>query len=91
MYYRAGAFKGNPVRTPEMTRLGSGILALTSKHLYFASAQKKFKIPFSKLISIEPYSDGIGVQKDGVTAKPQIFKNIDGWFVHNAISNLTQM
>ena len=38
---------------------------------------------------MDPYQDGIGLQKDGATAKPQIFKNIDGWFTYNAISNLT--
>jgi hypothetical protein len=38
---------------------------------------------------MDPYEDGIGLQKDGATAKPLIFKNIDGWFTYNAISNLT--
>ena len=91
VYYRTSSFKGRPVQISEMKYIGTGILALTTKHIYFGSPEKKIKIPINKLVSIEPYEDGIGLQKDGVTAKPQIFKNIDGWFAHNAISNLSQM
>ncbi|QTY27793.1 hypothetical protein [Flavobacterium sp. CS20] len=91
VYYRTSSFKGRPVQISEMKYIGTGLLALTTKHIYFGSPEKKIKIPINKLVSIEPYEDGIGLQKDGVTAKPQIFKNIDGWFAHNAISNLSQM
>lgn len=91
VYYRAGAFKGKPVKYEEMKHIGNGILALTTKHIYFSYPNKSFKIPFNKIIALEPYENGIGVQKDGVTAKPQVFKNLDGWFAHNAISNLSQL
>lgn len=91
VYYRTSSFKGRPVQISEMKYIGTGLLALTTKHIYFGSPEKKIKIPINKLVSIEPYEDGIGLQKDGVTAKPQIFKNIDGWFAHNVISNLSQM
>jgi hypothetical protein len=64
------------------------MLALTNKHLYFSSGLKSFRIKYEKIISIDPYSDGIGITKDGVTAKPQIFKNIDGWFIYNYIQNI---
>jgi hypothetical protein len=37
------------------------------------------------------YSDGIGLQKDGVSAKPQIFKGLDKWFTYNVISNLKNL
>jgi hypothetical protein len=90
VYYRASAFKGRPVQISEMKYIGTGILALTTKHVYFGSPEKKVKIPFNKLISIEPYEDGIGLHKDGVSAKHQVFKNIDGWFTQNAITNLNQ-
>ena len=90
VYYRASAFKGKPVQISEMKYIGTGILALTTKHVYFGSPEKKVKIPFNKLISIEPYEDGIGLHKDGVSAKHQVFRNIDGWFTQNAITNLNQ-
>ena len=91
LYYRTGGFKGNPVSTEQMTILGNGMLALTNRNLYFASPTKNLKTPYNKLISITPYSDGIGLQKDGASSKPQIFKGIDGWFTYNLISNLNKL
>lgn len=91
VYYRTGSFKGNPVVSEHAVLLGTGIIAFTNKNLYFGSVSKTFKIPYNKLISITPYSDGIGLQKDGASAKPQIFKPLDGWFAYNVISNLTKL
>jgi hypothetical protein len=88
LYYRTGSFKGHPVRVDEMTHIDRGIIALTSKHLYFGSSAKNFKVPFNKLVTLEPFEDGIGLQKDGASTKPQIFKGLDGWFAFNVISNL---
>lgn len=89
VYYRTGGFKGNPVKVSEMKYIGTGLFALTNKHVYFSSPTKNFRVQLSKIITMDPYEDGIGLQKEGVTAKPQVFKNLDGWFVYNGISNLT--
>ncbi len=91
LYYRTGSFKGHPVISEHSVLLGTGIIALTNKNLYFGSNSKTFKTPYSKLISITPYSDGIGMQKDGASAKPQIFKPLDGWFAYNLITNLSKL
>jgi len=91
VYYRANSFKGYPVKEQEMKYIDSGIFALTSKHVYFYSSNKTFKIPFGKIITIQPYEDGIGLQKDGASSKPQVFKGIDGWFVFNIVNNLNQI
>jgi len=88
VYYRTGGFKGNPAKTDEMKYIDTGIFGLTNKHVYFASSTKNIRIPLAKIITINPYEDAVGLQKDGTTARPQVFKNIDGWFVFNAISNL---
>lgn len=88
VYYRTGHFKGNPITTTQMTLIADGMFALTNKNIYFASTSKNFKTPYSKLISLTQYSDGIGLQKDGVSAKPQVFKGLDGWFTYNVILNL---
>jgi hypothetical protein len=90
LYYRTGSFRGHPVKIEEMKYIDTGLFALTNKHVYFASSSKNFRTPYNKIITIDPYEDGIGIQKDGATAKPQVFKNIDGWFTYNAISNLNQ-
>ena len=91
LYYRTGSFKGNPVTSEHSVLLGTGILAITNKNLFFSSSSKTFKTSLLKLISLTPYTDGIGVQKDGVSAKPQIFKPLDGSFAYNLISNLSKL
>lgn len=89
VYYKTGEFKGNPVKIQEMKFIGTGLFALTNKHVYFSCPTKNLRLPLNKIITMDPYEDGIGLQKDGVTAKPQVFKNLDGWFTYNAMSNLT--
>ncbi|WP_299247267.1 hypothetical protein [uncultured Lacinutrix sp.] len=90
VYYRTSSFKGHPVKTMNTVPIASGMVALTNKHIYFSSGIKNFRINFNKIITIEPYSDGIGITKDGVTSKPQVFKNLDGWFCYNFIKNISE-
>jgi len=91
IYYRTSSFKGNPVLTNELKYISTGILAFTNKHVWFSSDLKSFKIPYSKLITVEPFENGCGLLKDGVSAKPQIFSNIDGWFTYNLVSNMVSL
>ncbi len=88
VYYRTGAFKGNPVSIQETKCAGIGLVALTNKHIFFASSLKNFKIPYSKIVVINPYKDGIDIQKDGANTKPLLLKGVDGWFAYNIITNL---
>lgn len=91
LYYRTGSFKGNPVKIEEMKYISRGLVALTNKQIFFASSAKNFKVPYNKIVTIDPYEDGVGLQKDGTNTKPQVFKGLDGWFTYNLISNLNQM
>lgn len=88
VYYRTGGFKGHPVETTVMQRVGVGSVCLTDKNLYFSSPEKSLKIPYSKILSVESYSNGVGLQKDGVNDKPIFLENINSWFVYNVIANL---
>lgn len=90
VYYRTSAFKGRPVQTENLHFIGNGTVGITTKHIYFKSTMKSFRIAYSKIVTMDPYEDGIGITKDGVRAKPQIFKGLDGWFTYNAIANLNQ-
>lgn len=87
VYYRAGGFRGNPVPTTTAVNLGQGLLAVTDKHIYFAGT-KIFRIRYDRIVSFTPYDDGIGIQRDAQTAKPQVFITGDGWFVYNLVTNL---
>lgn len=91
VYYRVGGFRGDPVRTQATVHADTGILAVTNKHIYFGGSRKSFKISFDKIVSFDAHSDGVGVQRDALTAKPQSFVTGDGWFTYNLLMNLAQM
>lgn len=91
VYYRNSAFKGERIQTSETVRADTGLLGVTNKHIYFAGPVKRFRIAYNKIVCFEPFSDGIGVQRDAQTAKPQSFQTGDGWFAYNLITNLAQM
>ena len=87
VYYRVGQFKGNPVQSTQIVSVAQGILAVTNKHLYFSGQTKSLKIRYDKIIAFQPYSDAIGISRDGVV-KPDIFATDDNWFAYNLITNL---
>ena len=86
VYYRTGAFKGHPVEVEKMKPLGRGMLAVTTKHIYFASSKTSFKIPIPKLVAIQAYDNGLQIQKDGVRSKPILLSGLDVWFASNLLS-----
>jgi len=91
VYYRAGAFKGHSVERTERVSVGKGLLALSNKHVLFSCADKTLRIPYSKIVSFQPFSDGIAIMRDAASAKPQVFVTGDGWFTYNLASNLSQI
>jgi hypothetical protein len=36
-----------------------------------------------KIEMIQPFQDGVGIQRDAQTAPPQLFITGDGWFTYN--------
>ncbi|MGI5912097.1 MAG: hypothetical protein ACOX6E_05915 [Syntrophomonadaceae bacterium] len=88
VYFRTGGFKGRPVETTERVHMGTGIMAVTNKHIYFTSSQKTFRVRLDKIVSFMHFSDGVGIQRDAATAKPQYFITGDGWFTYNLLMNV---
>lgn len=88
VYYHTGGFRSRSEETTYMERIGVGSVCLTDKHLYFHYPEKTLKIPFSKIVALEPYSNGLGVQKGSDRDKPIFFENLNSWFCYNVISNL---
>jgi hypothetical protein len=91
VYYRTGGFKGHPVQTLETVHIDTGLFCVTNKHLYFGGTNKNFRIKYDKIVSFTPYSNGIGIQRDAATAKPQSFITNDGWFTNNLIVNVAKL
>ena len=74
LYYSPRQFRSRPIEWEETVHADTGLLGLTTKHLYFAGARKKFRVRYDKIVSFEPYSDGFGIMRDALTAKPQAFR-----------------
>jgi len=91
VYYRVGAFKGHSVENTERVHVDTGLVVITTKNIYFAGPRKSVRIPYTKIVSFEPFDDGIGLMRDAATAKPQIFVTGDGWFTYNLVTNLSKL
>ena len=87
VYVRKSAFRGRPVSKSELEFVDSGLLGVTTKHIYFNGSQERFRVRFDKVVSFDPYSDGVGFMRDGVRAKPEVFSGSDGWFLYNLLTN----
>ena len=90
IYHRSGTFKGYPVKVDEMKHICPGSLSITNKHIYFSSSHKTFTIPFNKIVACDPYEDAVGIHIEKMSAKPQVFKDLDGWFIYNLLTNLNR-
>ena len=91
VYFSTSSFRGHPVETTRTIHADTGALGLTNKHLYFAGSSKSFRIRLDKIVSFEPFEDGIGVFRDAASAKLQTFANDDGWFTYNLAVNANQV
>jgi hypothetical protein len=91
LYYRTGAFEGHQIDRTERVHLDRGLVAVTTKNIYFSGSVKSFRVPFQKIVSFQSFSDGIGVVRDASNAKPQTFVTGDGWFTYNLVTNLSKL
>lgn len=85
---KSGTFKGTPVDVEEMKKICQGAMTLSNKQVYFSSPFRNFTIPYPKIKAIDPYEDAIGILVANMSATPQIYKGMDGWFIYNLIHNL---
>ena len=84
--YRTGGFKGHPVETSYMENMGVGSLYITNKNIIFMGQTRSVKVPYTKIIGINPYSDGMEVQRDGNNVKRLVFQGFDCSFVLNVLT-----
>lgn len=85
IYYRPSTGRMKPMEHSYMNLEGTGKLFVTNKHLIFNSPTKGVKIPYTKIIGVTPYSDGMELNRDG-NAKRIILQGFDSWFVMNLLS-----
>lgn len=90
VYYSPRTFSSQTHEWEETIHVDTGLLGVTTKHLYFHGARKRFRVRFDRIVSFEPYNDGIGIMRDALSAKPQSFVTGDGWFIYNLVTNLAE-
>ncbi len=90
VYVRPGAFRGRAIEKTEMERTDHGILGITTKHIYFNGGDKSFRVRLDRIVSFEPYADGLGIMRDTARAVPEAFTMDahDAWFAINLIDAL---
>ena len=90
VYYRTGATRGRTVTSRSMEVVDSGIMGVTTKHIYWAGQRgfgesQSFRIRLNRIVSLEAYRDGIGIMRDLQRAKPEAFSGFDGSFATNLV------
>lgn len=89
--YHTGGSRIKPIEHTFMDNKGTGTLYITNKHIIFQSPTAAQKVPYSKMIGVTPYSDGIEVHRDGANAKRLTFQGFDSWFLMNVISQIANL
>lgn len=91
MTYRTGSFKGRPVERSHMECIGNGSLVITNKNFFFHCPTASVKIPYSKLVGVTPYSDGLEVHKEEAKPKRTVFQGFDAWFPMNVLGQVNNI
>lgn len=89
--YRTGSFKGRPIERSHMESIGIGSLVVTNKNFFFHCATASFKIPYSKLVGVTPYADGLELHKDEAKPKRRVFQGFDAWFIMNVLNQVNNI
>lgn len=74
IYYRAGSVQVQRITTEQLLEIDFGMVYVTNKRIIFVGNKKNTNIHLSKILSVTPYSDGVGIEKD--SGKSPIFRVI---------------
>ena len=87
VYWRVGKAAAQRVTTEAIRDLGSGVVFITSHHLYYHVGNKSERIKHDKIFNIAKYSDAVVVHREGASKKPLVLKTDDTWFLANILQN----
>lgn len=90
IYLKTSELSIKVIQDEETVHVDTGIMAVTTKHIYFVGPSKSIRINYNDIITIKHYSNGIGVVQDTPAAVPQAFLTEEGWFTYNLIANLAR-
>lgn len=83
--WRVGQSRGRSFTTESMQVVDSGIVGVSTKHIYWAGQRgfgksKSFRIRLNRIVSVEMIKDGVALMRDAQSAKPEAFRGFDGRF-----------
>jgi hypothetical protein len=76
VYFRVGAVGAQSESHEELRDIDQGVLTLTNKRFVFSGAKRAVNIDLRKIVSVEPYSNGIALMRSD-RQKTQYFTGID--------------
>lgn len=87
-YFSTKVFKGYPMETSYMEGICAGTVCLTNRNFYFNGPDTALKIPFTDILALDPYPNGLGIRKKDAGERSLFFTNLNTWLFHNVIFNL---
>ena len=90
LYHRPSTFRSRSTLWEETAQADTGLLGLTTRHIYFAGSRKRSRVRYDPIVAFDPYEDGLGIMRNPQTTRPQAFRTGDGWFAYNLATNLAQ-
>jgi hypothetical protein len=78
VYYRAGNVGIQRITSDVLSTIDTGTTYVTNKRLIFMGNKKNMNIQLNKILSVTPYSDGVGIEKDsGKSPILRVLNNAD--------------
>lgn len=74
--FRLGGAQGRGESHEELRNIDKGVLTLTNQRLVFSGEKRTLNIDLAKIISIQPFKDGIAIRREG-KEKTQYFSVIN--------------
>lgn len=74
--FRVGGMQARSESHEELRQIDRGVLTLTTRRIMFAGGKRTINIDLRKILSIEPYKDGIASQREN-KQKTEYFLNTD--------------
>ena len=71
VWIRQNAGRSRP--DDQLEHVDTGVFGLTTKHVYFAGANQRFRVRLDKLVTHQAWEDAVSVTRDNATAQPEFF------------------
>ena len=90
LYLKTSELNVEVIQDEKTVRVDTGIMGITTKHIYFVGPNKSLRISYNNIVTIKHYSDGIRIVQDTPATVPQAFVTEEGWFTYNLVANLAR-